>query len=83
MALSYKVPSLRSQNSVSQIGAGQKLVSRTGLKTAISRNQKRQLGNGLYDVVECWTLKQRINGKMVIVEIQRGREEAEAWVLSE
>ena len=79
-AMTYKVTTLRGASSVSQIGAGRKLVSADGTRWAISRNQKRAIGNRQWDVVECWTLKCRVNGKVVTKDIQRGEEEAKAWV---
>ena len=67
-------------SSLVQPGIGKKLVSADGTKWAISRMQKRSLSDHRYDAVECWTLKQRINGKVVIVGIQRGEEDARKFV---
>ena len=76
----YKVSIPRGASSVSQDGAGKRLVSKDGLRWAISRNQKRQLPDRCFDVVECWTLKERVDGKVKIVAIQQSEEEARKFV---
>jgi hypothetical protein len=64
-----KVTHSRSKSSVSQEGSLRKLVSPDGLKWATSKNMKRSLGDKRFDVVEVWTLKQRIDGKVVAIEV--------------
>jgi hypothetical protein len=56
------------------------MVSEDGSRWAISRNQKRAIGGRQWDVVECWTLKYRVDGKVVTKAIQCHEEEAKAWV---
>jgi hypothetical protein len=75
----YKTTSLRGASSVSQDGAGKRLTSQDGTRWAISRNQKRALANHKFDVVECWTLKQRVNGKVETVAIQRCESDARVF----
>jgi hypothetical protein len=67
MASNFKVTTLRSASAVSQEGAGKRIQSADGLRWAISRNAKRPLGYGRFDVVEVWTCKERINGKAVVL----------------
>jgi hypothetical protein len=64
-----KVTHSISKSSVSQEGSLRKLVSPDGLKWATSKNMKRSLGDKRFDVVEVWTLKQRIDGKVVAIEV--------------
>jgi hypothetical protein len=78
--MKHKVNTLKGASSISQDGAGKRLVSEDGLRWAISRNQKRQLGDHRFDVVECWTLKQRVHGKAVIFAIQQSEEAAREFV---
>ena len=76
-AVPYKTPSLRGPSSVAQDGAGRRMQSADGQRWAVSRNQKRALADHKFDVVECWTLKERgADGKAVTVAVQRGEEEA-------
>ena len=72
-----KVTSLRAKSSVSQDGALRRLVSPSGTKWATSRNMKRSLGDKRFDVVEVWTLKQRVDGKIVIVGVNVSEQTAE------
>jgi hypothetical protein len=78
--MKHKVNTLKGASSISQDGAGKRLISEDGLRWVISRNQKRQLGDHRFDVVECWTLKQRVNGKAVIFAIQQSEEAAREFV---
>ena len=68
MAVAYKTSTLRGASSVSQDGAKKRLVSTDGQRWAISANRKRSLANHRFDVVEVWTLKQRVDGKAVTID---------------
>jgi hypothetical protein len=76
MAVAYKTSSLRGPSSVTQDGAKRRLVSADGLRWAISANRKRSLPNHRFDIVEVWTLKERVNGKAVTAEVNQGEEQA-------
>ena len=58
----------------------QRLESPDGQRYALGRYVKRSLGEGVFDGVEVWTLKQRVNGRAVTVETHRDKAAAEAWV---
>jgi hypothetical protein len=77
----YKTGHPRGPNLVTQNGAGERIESSDGKRWAISRNRKRSLGNGLYDSVKSWDLKQRTpDGKVEFVDNDRTEEAARGWV---
>jgi hypothetical protein len=57
-----------------------KTVSDDGLRSALGRNQKCAGPDRTYTIVRCFTLKERIGGKWVIVDIQRDGAQASEWV---
>jgi hypothetical protein len=67
MANSYKTSSPRSAPVVSQDGAKERIESAFGTRWAISANRKRSLPDHRFDVVKVWTLKARVDGKIVTV----------------
>lgn len=80
MANSYKTPSMRGPNLISQVGAGKRMVSQDGLRWAFSRNAKRSMPDKRFDSVEVWTLKERVNGKAVTVDTGISEEGAMAFL---
>lgn len=78
MVYNWRIGGLRSANLIE--AHPQRLERADKVRWALGRNVKRSLGNGRYDGVEVWTLKERINGKPVTMDSGRSREEAEAWV---
>jgi hypothetical protein len=58
----------------------QRLESADGTRWALGRNVKLSLPDHRYDAVEVWTLRHRVDGKVVTVGIHRGKADAEAWV---
>jgi hypothetical protein len=65
-----KVTHMRAPNDVAK-HASKRMVSADGTRWAIGRKQKRHLANHMFDIVECWTLKQRIDGKVVTMDMHR------------
>jgi hypothetical protein len=80
MSLNHKVSSPRAPSVVSQVGAGERLVSADGLRWAISRNRKMSTGGGRFAIVTSWVLKHRVDGKAVTVHGDAYEEAALAWV---
>lgn len=80
MALGYYVPHRRDENAVR--ADSQVLRSADGNRTANGRNMKASRGNGVYDIVTAWNLRERINGRLVTFDYHRSEQEAEEWVLS-
>lgn len=76
----YKTSHLRGANQVAAMSGAKRLQNEDNSRYAYSRNQKCSVGGGRYEIVECWTLRERVNGKIVTVEIQRGFEDAVKFV---
>lgn len=70
----YKVSSPRSANAV--IADSKSQTSSDGLRRIVGRNQKRALANHRFEVVRCYTLKERVNGKWQTISIQRSHDDA-------
>lgn len=83
MTTPYKIPGVKSQSAVSQDGAGKRLQSTDGTRWAVSANRKRSLGNKRFDIVEAWTLRQRIDGKSIVVHRGVDEQYAARWVAEE
>jgi hypothetical protein len=67
MALnSYTTKSLRGRNAIDPMCDSQ--TSEDGLRRVTSRNVKRSLANHRYDSVRVHTLKNKVNGKWVVVD---------------
>lgn len=58
----------------------QRLESADKSRWALGRYVKLPLGDHRFDAVEVWSLRHRVNGKVVEVAFHRDRAEAEAWV---
>lgn len=61
----------------------QRLESRDGTRWAFGRIVKRSIPDHRFDGVEVWTLKHRLNGKVVTVATHRGCDVAQAWIAGE
>jgi hypothetical protein len=57
----------------------QRIESKDRQRWACGRTVKRSLGDGRYDGVEVWTLKERQGGRAVVVRTSCTREQAERW----
>ena len=57
-----------------------RLESEDGTRWAIARAYKVSEGFGRWGVVFAWTLKERVNGKVVTLHAARSEEAARAWV---
>lgn len=57
-----------------------RLQSEDGTRWAIARAYKVSEGFGRWGVVIAWTLKHRVNGKVVTLPAARSEEAARAWV---
>lgn len=66
MAICYKVRTLRTGSSVSKQPLD-RIESADGSRWAIKTARKISRGNGTYDIVESWRLKERRDGKVVTV----------------
>lgn len=77
-----KTTILRAPSSVASLRADEKkrLVSADGLRWATNRNMKRPLPDRRYDIVEAWTLRERVNGKAVIHSTGMTEEAALKWI---
>jgi len=58
----------------------ERLESADKCRWATGRNVKRSLGDGRYDGVQIWTLRDRHLGKARVVDTYRSREDAVKWV---
>lgn len=76
--LPYRVPTLRSANMVNAMSESE--TSKDGLRRITGRYQKRSLGDRRFDIVRCFTLKERVDGKWVVIDIQRGEDEARRFL---
>lgn len=76
-----KVSTLRAQSNVCP-KAIERIESADGMRWATSRAYKVSTGFGRYDIVVAWTLKQRVNGKIVTVSMHRSKDAADAFVAS-
>jgi hypothetical protein len=74
-----KVSTLRANSSVSPETID-RIVSADGTRWATSRSYKVSTGFGRYDIIVAWTLKQRVNGKIVTVSLHRSEAAAAAFV---
>lgn len=80
MASTIKVTTSRAKSCVTQEGAGKRITSKDGLRWAISRNAKRSLPDRCWDVVEAWTLRERRDGRAVIVASGMSEQFARAFI---
>lgn len=80
MTTAYKIATPRAASAVSQDGAGKRMESTDGTRWAVSANRKRALGNRMFDVVEVWTLRQRIDGKAVVIHRCVDQQYAARWI---
>ena len=55
-------------------------VSHDGTRAALGRNAKRSLGDGRYDIVRIWTLKERVDGRWVTLRSGVGTERAAEFI---
>jgi hypothetical protein len=58
----------------------ERIQSADGSRWAYSRNRKRRLSGGCYDVVESWIIRQRVEGKVVTVSTDAFEKEAREFV---
>jgi hypothetical protein len=82
MTGNIRTPSLRAPNAVAKHTSKRK-VSADGTRWAIGRSQKRHLANHTWDIVECWTLKQRVRGRVSTISTHQSEEAAIAFVNKE
>ena len=80
MSYNWRLGGIRGANMIE--AHPQRLESPDGSRWALGRNVKCQRGYGVWDAVEVWTLKQRVDGKAVTVDTGRDKAAAEAWVRS-
>jgi hypothetical protein len=76
--LPYRVPTLRGANHVRAMSESE--TSEDGLRRITGRYQKRSIGDRRYDIVRCFTLKERVEGKWVVIDIQRDETEARRFL---
>ena len=74
----YSVRTLRAANLCS--AKRERLESADGSRWATSRVVKMQIGGGIWEPVEMWTLKARVGGKAVVREQYATQDDAEGWV---
>ena len=67
MSMNYRAPHARGANAIDGTMTG-KYVSADGNRTIASRYYKVSIGDGRYDAVEAWVLRERIDGRMKIVD---------------
>jgi hypothetical protein len=72
-----KTPHHRGRNAL--IADTQKIVSGDGERSALGRNVKRSIADRRFDAVQAWTLKEKREGKWVVVATHRDVDEAEKW----
>jgi hypothetical protein len=78
MPANYRTPTLRSANLIA--ANPQRMDSVDGQRSALGRNVKVPLPDRMYTYAEVWTLKERRDGKWIVVDTQRDYAAAEAWV---
>lgn len=67
MSNMIKTISYRSPNAASQDGKPGRIESVDGMRRASSLNCKKSIGPGRYAIVTAWTIREKVDGKWVVV----------------
>ncbi len=74
----YKTPANRGQNAA--VADSRKTISDDGTRSVIGRNQKCAGPDHTYEIVRCYTIKEKVGGKWQTIDTHLGEEAAAEWV---